>query len=199
MATQFIRNRQTYDVVTNGNPVTNPPLDLSGQGVGIGGVVGLQIIPSSNPNMSIGLSLRSPINFSGNGSTKAYYDEVPGKASASFAYRQDGYRGGNDYMIFGLQADAFFHNNRAQAIQRKRVVNIGAGVEYNHLRGNARIPIRLGFSAIPAAGAGFKERNALTFGFGYRPLSSPLSVDFNFAATGGTGFDGAIMFNYRMK
>ncbi len=201
LASHYTLNRQTYSISTGGGqPIPNPPLDLSGTGTGIGGVVGVQLIPRSNPNLSFGASVRTPINLSGNGTTAAYYDDIPGKISLGVAYRKDGYRGGQDYAVFGLQADAFFKNERGQAFSRKRAVSVGGGVEYNMLRGNARIPVRLGFQAVPAAGAGFKERNAFTFGVGYRPFNRPFSLDLNFASpSGGGGFDTALHLNFKVK
>lgn len=196
-ASQYVRNEQSYSIVTNGgNPVANPPLNLSGHGSGVGIVAGVQYIPRNNRNLSIGLSGRTPIDLGSNGATAAYYDKIPGKLSASAAYRYNGFGGGNDYLLFGVQADVFFHNDRRQSLQRKRVVNVGAGWEYGLLRGNTRIPIRVGVQLNPKAGEGFKDRSALTFGFGYRPLNAPYSIDLNFASAGG-GLDSAVQFNYR--
>jgi len=198
VATQFILNRQSYDVQTASGNVPNPPVDLSGQGTGIGAVLGIQYIPKDNQNVNLGLSIRTPINLSGNTNTAVYYDRIPGKISAGAAVRKDNFRG-DDYLVYGVQMDAFFRNYRSASLQRKRTVNLGAGLEYNMVRGFGRIPVRLGFSVIPAAGTGFKDRNALTFGVGYRPFSSNLSVDLNFASTGSGGLDSSLLLNYRLK
>lgn len=201
LAGQYVLNRQSYDIVpAGGTAITNPPLDLSNQSYGVGAVVGVQLIPKGSPNTSIGFAVRTPINISGNKNTATYYDTIPGKISVGFAHRKDGLRGGRDFVVFGAQIDTFYKNERGAAFARKRAVNVGAGAEYNLLRGAARIPIRLGFTAVPEAGNGFRDRNALTFGVGYRPFTRPYSIDLNFAApSSGSGFDAALQLNYRLK
>ncbi|MBS1705591.1 MAG: hypothetical protein JST40_06930 [Armatimonadetes bacterium] len=197
-ATNYILNTQTYTLNTAGGSAASPPLNVSGQGTGIGVVAGIQYIPPTNQNLSIGASVRTPISMSSNRAVDQYYDKIPGKASIGIAYRRDGLRGDRDYMILGAQVDGYFQNERRQVLARKRAVNIGVGAEYNYLFRDARIPIRLGYAVVPSAGSGFSDRNALTFGFGYRPFNSPISVELNFANAGG-GTDSSIMFNYRVQ
>lgn len=198
VATQYILNRQSYNLVSGGQTIPNPPVNVSGQGTGIGAVLGAQFIPKGSSNVSIGVSVRTPIDLTGNSKTAAYYDKIPGKISAGFAVRRDGARAG-DYIVYSAQADASFRNYRSQSLQRKRTVNFGAGVEYSLTRGTARIPIRLGFSVVPKAGDPFKDRNALTFGVGYRPFNSNMSIDLNFASTGTGGLDSSLLLNYRFR
>lgn len=198
VATQYILNRQSYNLVSGGQTIPNPPVNVSGQGTGVGAVVGAQFIPKGSSNVSIGVSVRTPIDLTGNSKTATYYDKIPGKISAGFAVRKDGMRSG-DYIVYSGQADASFRNYRSQSLQRKRTVNFGAGVEYSLMRGNARIPIRLGFSVVPKAGDPFKDRNALTFGVGYRPFNSNMSLDLNFASSGSGGFDSSLLLNYRFR
>lgn len=198
VATHYILNRQSYNLVSGGQTIPNPPVNVSGQGTGVGAVVGAQFIPKGSSNVSIGVSVRTPIDLTGNSKTAAYYDKIPGKISAGFAVRRDGARAG-DYIVYSAQADASFRNYRSQSLQRKRTVNFGAGVEYSLTRGTARIPIRLGFSVVPKAGDPFKDRNALTFGVGYRPFNSNMSIDLNFASTGTGGLDSSLLLNYRFR
>ena len=197
-ATAHVLNQQDYTITTNGTPTQNPPLSLSGQATGTGLVFGVQHVPANNSNLSVGLSLRTPIDMKNNRVVSQYYDKIPGKVSLGAAYRQTGYRGGQDYLLLGAQVDGTFRNERRQALQRKRVMNVGFGAEYGYLWNNARIPIRIGYLANPSGGNGFADRNAFTFGFGYRPFNSSYSVEFNFANAGG-GTDSALMLNYRFK
>lgn len=195
-----VENKQNYTILRpDGSTLSTVAADNSGTGVGVGVIAGVQYVPKTQPNASFGLSVRSPIELSGNGVAGSYYDRVPGRVSLSAAYRMDNLRGGKDFAILGAQMDGYFMGQRDKVIVRKRQIVFGAGLEYNYATSGARIPVRVGFQAIPAGGPGFSERNAFTFGIGYRPFTSPLSVDLNFAsASAGRGTDMAIQLNYRL-
>lgn len=200
VASQYILNRQEYTPVTGGTAGSPNISDRSGTGIGVGLVAGVQIVPKDRPNLVIGLSGRTPIDISENASTNSYYDRIPGKLTASVAVRRDGIRGGRDFVVYGAQVDGYFGGQRGATFSRKEGVAGGAGLEYNYATDRARVPIRLGFNAVPAMGDGFRERSALTFGIGYRPYNQPLAIDFNVASpTGGGRMDTALAITYRPR
>lgn len=182
-ATAVVRNQTTgFQVDGGGNIVGNLNVDNRSTGTGFGFIVGLQYVPPSNPNMSFGLSYRSAIDLNDNASTAAYLDRVPARLSGGVAFRRDGVRGGRDFLVYGLQADAFIGGQRNKLISRKDVVALGGGFEYNYHISNFRIPIRLGYQLVPAGGDSFGTRHAVTFGIGVRPMDSNFMLDLNFAS-----------------
>jgi hypothetical protein len=64
-------------------------------------------------------------------------------------------------------------------------------------RWNARIPIRIGYTVVPSGGTGFIDRDAFTFGLGYRPNGSDFSLDLSFARpSDGNALDMALSITY---
>lgn len=196
LATTSARNIQSYTLVNNNNPIGNPTSDTSSEGTGVGAVVGMQYLPAKS-NAVVGLSVRTPMNMRGNGVGAKYYDKIPGRISLSAASRRDSVRREGDYLLIGGTIETTFRNNGAQAYNRVRRVNFGGGLEYGLPAGETRIPIRLGFVANPSAGTLFDDRNALTFGFGYRPLNQPYTLDLNFASASGGKLDTALSLTFR--
>lgn len=172
-------------------------------GVGVGAVLGLQWIPGRRRNMSIGLSVRTPIDLTENDRSSSVYDRIPGRATLGIALRQDGIRDGRDFLIYGAQFDGFFGGQEDRVASRKEFhYSVGAGLEYNYSLGWARIPIRVGFNAIPSGGEGsfFGERNTVTFGLGFRPTGNSFSLDLSFASPNrGNRMDMALGMTYRFK
>jgi len=200
-ARNFVRNRGTGNVLDGqGNQIGFINIDNSETATGIGFIVGVQYVPPSTPNTVFGVSFRSPITTNASAAIDAYYDRIPGRLSFGAANRRDGLRGGRDYMLISAQADAFFGGKGNTLISRKNHVAFGLGVEYNYLFNEYRIPIRVGFQAVPSGGDQFSARNAITFGLGFRPPNSNISVDLNFAApTGGGKPDVGLSLTFRGK
>ncbi len=197
IANQFISGSESYLLFNGNNQVGGNNSSASGNATGVGLIFGLQGTQSSTPNTSWGISVRTPIDLTNNNETSSYYDRIPGRVSFGFVNRSNA-GSGADFLIFGAQADLYFGGQSDKIIPRKNHVAFGGGVEYNFHRFNGRIPVRLGFSAVPSGGEGFQARNTLTFGFGYRPNNSPLTVDFNFAKPTGKGpFDVGVSLTYR--
>jgi hypothetical protein len=195
---QFVRQHIADDVilVDSGNNVL---LDAnnSDTGSGIGFLVGLQFVPKGNSNMSIGLSYRSEINLTGNEDTKSIYDKIPARLMGGIALRQDGLRGGRDFIVYGAQVQHFFEGESSSVFDRSAQTAFGLGLEYNYQFSGYRIPIRFGFNIVPAGGDGFDSRNGFTFGFGFRPLDNRYGIDVNFATQSSGGYDMGINLNYR--
>lgn len=181
-----------------GNFIGTIDVDNSSLGVGVGGVIGLMYVPTHNPNMSFGLSFRTPIDLGNNSSTAAYLDRLPAKLSGGVAFRRDGLRGGRDFWVFALEADAYIGGQTNKLISRKNEVVVGSGFEYNYQMGSTRIPIRVGYQLAPGAGTGFQARDSVTFGVGYRPNNAKFAIDLNFASpTRGGQIDMALCITYR--
>jgi len=195
VASTYVRNRQTYDLVSAGqaNPAT--PLDRSGTGSGVGVVVGAQLVPKSQPNLVVGASLRTPIDLKGNDRTALILDQIPGELELSAAMRKER---GDDYMIIGGSLGRTFGADYTQVLQRKGTIFGSAGVEYNKLQGNARIPLRLGYAFSPSQGAGFKDRSGLTVGVGYRPLDKNFGIDLRLGLGSGS-YDRALSITYKLN
>lgn len=199
VANQYIKNESNLTIV---DPQTNQTVgtqqsNVSGNGTGLGAVVGISHTPVNNPDLNVSFSLRTPISLEGNTSTEAIYDRVPGKATLGLAMRTDGRFGSDDFMVYGFQADYYFGGQSNRVIPRKNHLVLGGGLEYNLFKFDARWPIRFGVQMAPSGGAGFDERNALTFGLGYRPYSNKYAVDLNFASpTGGGPVDMSLGITY---
>ena len=195
VANQYIRNQQDYELFSGGTPAGTVAAFNSGNGLGIGAVVGLLVTPSSSPNTSYGLSARTPINLSGNSQTVQYYDRIPGRISFGAASRSDGIRG--TYVLYGAQASWYYGGQGGKIIARDSYVAFGAGVEYGLRRWGGRVPVRFGYASVPAGGAGFTDRNAMTFGVGYRPDNSDYSLDLSLAKpVDGSEFDMSLSITY---
>ena len=164
-------------------------------GLGIGAVAGLLLTPSSSPNTSFGLSARTPIDLSGNSQTSQYYDRIPGRITFGAASRTDGARG--TYVLYGVQASWFFGGQGNKILARDSYASFGAGIEYGLRKWGGRVPVRFGYVSVPSGGAGFIDRNALTFGVGYRPDHSDFSLDLSLAKpVDGSEFDMSLSITY---
>jgi len=60
------------------------------------------------------------------------------------------------------------------------------------------VPIRLGYNFVPGGGAGYGDRNAVTFGLGYRPNKDDYTIDLNFASPQHGGFDLGLTLSYKL-
>lgn len=166
------------------------------QATGIGAQLGIIVTPKDNPDMSFGLSYRTPIKLKSGGNTPLIYEEVPGRLGAGFAVRREGFRS-KDYMILGADVQHFFDGRDSQFVDRDPQTVFGVGAEYNYGLGSSRIPIRFGFNFVPSGGTNFGRRNTFTFGLGYRPNNGDWGIDMNWAKPNGGGGDFSIGLNYK--
>ena len=164
---------------------------------GFGAQVGFLISPKNSSNVSFGASVRTPIKLKGGNGAALIYPKVPGRIMAGLAFRQDGFRGSRDYMVFGVELQHFFGGESSQYVDRDKQTVFGAGLEYNYAMGSARIPVRLGYGAVQGGGVDYGSRNVFTFGFGYHPASANWAIDINWARPQGGGNDMAINFSYK--
>jgi hypothetical protein len=180
---------------TNGGSIIR---NDSNTGTGVGVIAGIQVTPKNHPNTSFGLSYRSEINLTGNSSTSDLYDKVPARLLGGVAFRQDGFRGGKDFVIYGAQVMHFFSADNGPDFDRGNQTTAGFGVEYNYSLGSsARIPLRVGYNVVPSGGDGFGNRDAFTFGIGYRPNDGRYTFDINFANPQHGGYDIGVALNYK--
>lgn len=198
-ANSFVRNRQSYTLFSNGVETPTTPSDLSGTGSGLGAVLGVQHIPASNKNMVVGLSVRTPIRLKNDNGTGAILDRIPGVIDASMAVRRTGMGGGNDYAVISGHVNRSFRGGGAGLLARKGTFGGGFGLEYNKDMGDFRLPIRIGYEMNPSGGSYWRDRNLLTFGVGYRPLSSDTWFDLAFGYASSGGVDTAFSVTRRMK
>jgi hypothetical protein len=198
LANQYVNNDQFYRLFDASNSLVGiVDVRNSGHSYGIGAVAGVVLNPDDSGRTNIGVSLRTPIKLSGNDRTKPYIDQVPGKASLGFATRTDPRAGNEDFITYGAQVDWYFGGDKDGILQREDAFAAGGGVEYNLHRWGARWPIRIGYQAVQAGGDSFINRNALTFGVGYRPTNNNFSVDLSFASAGGGPLDTGLSVTYR--
>ena len=182
IARQSIMNASRIQLFQNGNPIPSPDAtDTKEDATGIGAIIGAQF--TSGPNVSYGVSLRTPIKLSGFDELSSFSDTIPARLQAGLLYRKDGLRGGKDYLIGGLDAAYFFKANEGKAFEREGHVSGGVGVEYNLSQRFGWVPIRLGVHSTTKGGPGFKQRTVFTFGAGYRPHGGNFWLDLA-AATG---------------
>lgn len=191
---QRIANR--VQLVDSGNNILlDSDVDDTGNGVGI--IIGAQFIPKGNPNVSFGFSYRSEIDLNGNSDTASLYDKIPARFLGGVAYRQDGLRGGKDFIVYGLQLQHFFSGGSSQVFDRNAQSTLGFGLEYSYQTQGFRIPLRIGYNVVPGGGDDYGSRNGFAFGIGYRPNDSRFGVDFNFVSPEKGGYDLGISLNYR--
>jgi hypothetical protein len=163
---------------------------------GIGAQIGVLFSPKGNANTSFGLSVRTPIKLKG-GSGGLIYPRVPGRLGAGIAVRQDGFRKGRDYMVFGADVQHFFGGDTSNFVDRDKQTVFGLGTEYSYSFGGGRIPLRVGYSFVQAGGAAFGTRNGFTFGLGYRPANNDWGIDLNWARPESGGNDLSIGLSYK--
>lgn len=173
------------------------PFDLSSNGGGFGVIGGVQYIPPRSPNLSLGLSVRSPIQV-GHGDTDLY-SRIPGRVMLGGAYRREGYRGGKDFLVFGAQIQYFYGGASSFAFDRSTQTVGNVGLEYSYGLGEARLPFRIGYMSVPGGGDAFGARNAFTYGIGYRPNDGNYSIDLSWATPQGGGNDFALTATYRFR
>lgn len=197
-ASQYARASQRYALFDAGNnQVGTTESNISGNGYGFGLVVGVQGTTGGENPLAWGFSLRTPIELQGNGDSAAVYDRIPGQASVGLAGRLP-FGQGEEFASWAAQLSYHFGGDDNAIIARKNMVSFGFGVEYNFSRFNAIWPVRLGLAVVPSGGNGFDDRNAFTFGFGYRPKGRDYSIDLSFARPSGGGpYDIALGFTYR--
>jgi hypothetical protein len=182
----------------SGNPVDFPGSSVQYDAHGFGAIAGIQIVPPSSPNISLGASVRSPIQLSNAGSD-GIYDRVPGRALLSGSYRLDNLAHGDDFALIGAQVQYFFDGAQSIAFDQNGQVVYGVGAEYDHTFGTFRVPFRLGYETLGTGGIGFGSRNLITYGIGYRPLDSNYSIDLDWAHPDTGGIDMGITASYRFK
>ena len=171
--------------------------DVSETGTGFGVVLGVQFIPKNQSNVSYGASLRTPIKLHNNSITSSIYDTIPGVLSLGTTWRMDGLKGGTDYLIYGAQLNTYFGGSGSAPLDRTSQTTFGFGAEYNFVKDNYTIPVRLGYLAVPKGGNGFGDRSAFTVGIGYRPTDKPYAIDLNYAYPRTGSSDVAINLSYR--
>lgn len=164
---------------------------------GLGAIVGVQYTPPSSPDFSAGLSYRTPIQLNGGGGA-LLFDEIPGRLSAGAAWRYNGMRSGRDYAVFAAQVDHYFSGGGGLYFGRDEQTVVGLGVEYNYALGAGRIPLRLGYRAVPGAGTGYGDRNAFSFGLGFRPGNDDWGLDVGFSRPFSGGSDMNLSMFYRL-
>ena len=146
----------------------------------------------------IGASIRTPISLRDNDQVTGLYSRIPGRASLGYSGKR-GFGGtSQDYLIYALQADYHFGGDKRLPFQRKDRLGWGVGFEYNLNRGGSRWPLRLGYQALASQGLGYSDRNALTFGLGWRPENGRFGIDLNFLRDSKGGpTDAALGITYR--
>ena len=171
----------------------------SSTGQGLGAIVGALYTPPVAPAWTFGLSLRSPIELSGNGATSGQYDRIPGRLMFGTTWRREGFRNGKDYVLLGGQVQSFFGGKSSRLFDRDDQTTFGLGAEYNVGLGFGRVPLRFGFNTVPGGGNGYGSRDAFTLGIGIRPNRYPVGLDLSYSIPENGGFDLGIAASYRFK
>lgn len=183
-------NRQ---LITFTDPQTNSISARSNnRSYGFGVQAGVLIIPKNNPNVTFGLTARSPIELVDDTDALSLYDKIPGRIALGVAIRQEGYRGGRDFVIYGGELEHFFGSSSNERVTRKDHTGGRIGFEYNYVKESFTIPIRFGYNINSEGGDGFDNRTSLTYGFGYRPTGKNWSIDFAFGNSSGGAKDTAV-------
>jgi len=197
---QYFADVGSYDIQdASNNTIGNVQINNSGNSTGIGAIIGAQFPTSRDGKSMVGLSLRSPVSLKSGSSVSNYINKIPGRASIGIATRSDNLRNGTDFLVYGAQLDYFFGSDKNGILKRKDALSGGVGFEYNMHRWNARIPLRAGYAVVPSGGESFTTRNTFTFGVGYRPDNSNLSMDLNFGLpTGGGAYDMGLSLTYKL-
>lgn len=198
LGVQVVQQHLDYSLNQNDSGGGSITRSDSSTGTGVGVIAGIQYTPKSNPNVSVGASYRSEINLTGNSTTSDLYDKIPARFIGGIAFRQDGFRGGKDFVVYGAQIQHFFSASEGVDFSRKNQTTAGFGLEYNYaFGGSGRIPLRVGYNVVPSGGDSFGSRNAFTFGIGYRPNDAKYTFDLNFANPQHGGYDVSLALNYR--
>ncbi len=194
---QFVQQAISDD--RQGNITAGGTIDANPRGTtaGVAGIIGVQFNPR-NSNISYGFSYRTEVNLSENSQTSPLMDKIPARLMGGVAIRQDHFRNGRDFAIFGVDVTHYFSATNSDLFNRKAQTTGGIGVEYNYDLGGSRVPLRLGYSFIPGGGDGYGDRNALTFGFGYRPANGLYTIDLNFASPQHGGNDLGLSASFKL-
>lgn len=167
--------------ITFADPNIPPTLARSDEsGFGVGAQFGMIFVPRGTSNVSWGFSVRTPIEIQDDEGALALYQRIPGRAAVGMALRQDGFRRGRDFLIYGAEFEYLFGGEGSDRLDIEDHSNGHVGVEYNYVSDTFTLPIRLGYSLITSGGDGFQDRNTFTYGFGYRPHSQKWSIDVGF-------------------
>ena len=193
-----VSDQASGTLVDSGNqPQPFSTTDISSSGSGFGVIAGAQYTPKGQPNSSIGLSIRSPITINGNDETAGLLNRYPGVVRLGYANRVD-FAGRKDYLVYGAQLATYYGADGGSLLDRRTQTTLGLGVEYNLTRGDARIPLRLGYLLNPSGGDAFGRRDAITLGIGYRPANNGFGLDVGYALPRqGGGNDLSITASYR--
>jgi hypothetical protein len=178
-----------YDT-TSGSPVlasTQNTGYLSGAGSGVGAIAGIELIPANTPNLSFGLSLRSPIRLGGGGAVDQYYSVIPGKLLAGAALRGTGLkRRSSDFTVLGVQVEQYFGGSGQGLFAQQAQTVTDLGGEYDFGLDSFNVPVRIGYRSIPSGGSQFADVSALTYGLGIHDKENRYSLDANWSRiTGG--------------
>ncbi|HQU19721.1 MAG TPA: hypothetical protein PLA92_11805 [Fimbriimonadaceae bacterium] len=168
------------------------------KGTGVGGAFGLMFAPPSQSHMTIGLTVRSPIEVQRGGPGVDLYPTIPGRAALGIALLQDGYRDGRDSMLYGGQIEYYYGGKGSSRVNRKDHFAGGIGFEYLYMMGDATIPVRAGFRFVEAGGDDFTSSQGFTYGVGYRPLNADWGIDVSFAKQNKGGTATSVSFSYRL-
>ncbi|MCL6623208.1 MAG: hypothetical protein K6T17_01155 [Fimbriimonadales bacterium] len=184
-ARQSISDRMLVRTIPGGtgDPVETST-DFSDSAVGFGGIVGIQYAPPG-ANYSFGVSYRTEINLDTEGGMSLYTDKVPARIQAGVVWRVDGLRGGEDFLIGGIDAAFFPKVNENRVLSRDDQFTGGIGLEYNIAQPFGYLPLRFGYRGVEKAADGFSDRNVFTFGVGYRPHREAYAMDLSFAVGSG--------------
>ena len=176
-----------------GGPWVPTSREASGSGAGL--IVGVQYMPPKQTSVSVGASFRTEIKTGSGG----LYDKLPARLVFGAAYRKEGMRRSNDFLVVGAQYEHYFKGSRNQKFDRNSQTGIGVGLEYHYvLPGGDEVPVRLGYRTVSSGGVDFGSRNAVTYGVGYTPRTKDFSIDLSFAtARGKTDF--ALSAGFRFK
>ncbi len=195
VAMNSVYNRQRI-VFTDPNIPTSDARSED-EGFGVGAIAGIILTPRGKSNLTIGASVRTPIEIQDPQDAGTLYSKIPGRAAVSLAVRQDGYRGGSDFMVYGLEIEHFFSTESSERVMQDSHTAGHIGMEYHYSKESFTIPIRVGYSVVPAGGVNFSDRNVFTYGIGYRPTAKNWIIDIAFGNADSGAKDTAFTFGIR--
>lgn len=175
-----------------------PPINARSEDsdIGFGLVAGILVTPSGQSNLTYSLSAQTPITTGSEGSL-SLFNKIPGRVTGGVAVRQEGYRGGKDFAVYGGELRYYFGGENSDRIQRDDVLTGHVGIEYNYHLDRWVFPIRFGYAFVPAGGDDFDNRDSFTYGFGIRPSDKNWGLEVNFGRPNGGGRDTSILLNYK--
>lgn len=194
-AQQNVRNSQRINFSDTNIPPQLANSDKTGNGLGM--QVGAMFTPSASSNITFAATARTPIRIRNNAAALSLYDRIPGRLAFGAAARRDGFRGGRDYLLIAAEVQHFFDGNDSPRIDRQEQTTAHFGAEYNLAYGGAVVPIRVGYAIVPSGGDGFRSRNSLTYGIGYRPNGGDWTIEINFGNPQNGGKETGVFLSYR--